>query len=458
MRLILPFRDRSPSVRTANPRSQRVFVWGVVVGIVFAVIALPILEPGVLAARNYGKIFGYGDFQVAALSPDSEKTVIPETTPSTIRKREIVKKGSNLMETLLRAGASRPDAYQAIVALEEVFDPRMLRAEQAVDIVLDTKTDNKLVSVVIPLTVERAVAAQRDAEDAFVSHEIETPLTTEVVGAAGVIEDSLFQAMSGAGLPDRVTMELIRIYGWDVDFQRDIQRRDQFSIMYETLVDPEGNVARIGNVLMASLNLSGTELRLYRHELADGSIDYFNEKGESVRKSLLRTPVDGARLSSRYGSRRHPILGYTRMHRGVDFAAPKGTPIMAAGDGVIEFAGTNGTYGRYIRIRHNSSFKTAYAHLNGFRKGIRVGARVQQGQTIGYIGTTGRSTGPHLHYEVLRGGAQVNPLSLKLPTGQTLTGKDLDLFQAARSRLEEKFAALVTPVEVPPTQTAAAQD
>jgi murein DD-endopeptidase MepM/ murein hydrolase activator NlpD len=193
--------------------------------------------------------------------------------------------------------------------------------------------------------------------------------------------------------------------------------------------------------------LSGTELRLIRHELANGDVDYFNEKGESVRKALLRTPVDGARLSSRYGKRKHPVLGYTRMHRGVDFAAPRGTPIMAAGDGVVEYASTNGSYGRYLRIRHNGTYKSGYAHLKSFARGVRVGTRVRQGQIVAYVGTTGRSTGPHLHYEIYRDNAQINPLSLKLPTGSKLKGKELKNFQARRAALEKTFAGLEKPLQ-----------
>jgi len=449
------FRSRQPAAPGAA-KNKRIFVWGVAVGAIFAAIAIPLIEPGVLAARTYAEIFGSkGETQVAALT-EPETTPDPEPT-SIVTKQQIVKRGSNLMETLLRAGAPRPEAYQAIVALEKIFDPRHLRAEQTVEVVLDTDAEKKLLSVAIPLSVERTVAARRDSEESFTPEEIETPLTVKVVGANGVIRDSLFRAMSGAGVPDRITMELIRIYGWDVDFQRDIQREDRFAVMFETLVDPEGRVARLGNVLMGSLRLSGTDIRLYRHELADGSTDYFNEKGESVRKSLLRTPVDGARLSSRYGSRKHPILGYTLMHRGVDFAAPRGTPVMAAGDGVVEFAGRNGAYGRYLRIRHNSSYKTAYAHLKSFRRGVRNGARVKQGQIVAYVGTTGRSTGPHLHYEVHLGGKQVNPLSLKLPTGKTLAGDELRAFEENRVRLEERFATL-TPATPAPTQTASADD
>ena len=215
-------------------------------------------------------------------------------------------------------------------------------------------------------------------------------------------------------------------------------------MFFERLHDDLGRPVKEGNLLYANLTLSGTALRLYRYEDADGIIDYYNEHGHSVRKALLRTPVDGARLSSGFGMRRHPILGYSRMHQGIDFAAPSGTPIKAAGDGVIEVAGRDGGYGNYVRIRHNSEHKTAYGHLSRFASGIRPGVRVRQGQTIGYVGSTGQSTGPHLHYEVMVNNAQVNPMSLRLPTGKVLAGLDLAVFLELRQRVDGEMAA--TPV------------
>jgi len=196
------------------------------------------------------------------------------------------------------------------------------------------------------------------------------------------------------------------------------------------------------------LTLSGVRYRLWRHKSADGRIDYYDEKGQSMRKALMRTPIDGARISSRFGRRRHPVLGYNKMHRGTDFAASRGTPIYAAGDGVVEKAGRKGGYGNYIRLRHNSSYKTAYAHLIRFARGVRAGKRVRQGQTIGYVGSTGRSTGPHLHYEVIREGRKINSQNMRLPSGRKLKGQDLETYQAARSQLAEQFAAVATGREI----------
>ncbi len=188
--------------------------------------------------------------------------------------------------------------------------------------------------------------------------------------------------------------------------------------------------------------MSGTRVQIYRHTPQDADTDYFNEKGESVRKSLMRTPVNGARLSSRYGRRRHPILGYTRMHQGLDFAAPRGAPIMAAGSGIIDYAGRHGAYGNYIRIRHNSVYATAYAHLDHFAKGIRSGKRVKQGQVVGYVGSTGLSTGPHLHYEVMRNGRRINPLNVKLPAGRKLKGHELATFRTTAAKIDRILAGL----------------
>ena len=194
--------------------------------------------------------------------------------------------------------------------------------------------------------------------------------------------------------------------------------------------------------------LSGKPVRRYRYTPKSGVTDYFDEKGQSVRKTLMRTPIDGARLSSGYGMRKHPILGYSRMHKGVDFAAPRGTPIYAAGDGVVEMAGRNGGYGNYVRLRHTGSYKTAYAHMRGFAKGIRAGVRVKQGQVIGYVGTTGRSTGPHLHYEVMVDNKQTNPRSIKLPSGETLKGADLKAYEVARQDIDRRREAALTRTQI----------
>jgi murein DD-endopeptidase MepM/ murein hydrolase activator NlpD len=231
-----------------------------------------------------------------------------------------------------------------------------------------------------------------------------------------------------AGVPLEILSKAIKLYSFDVDFQRDIQKNDEFEILYEVFFNSiKGSVSN-GNIKYIKLNLHGNNLEYFIFYDDNGHFDYFNKEGKNVRKALMKTPIDGARLSSSYGVRKHPILGYNKLHKGVDFAAPKGTPVYAAGNGVIDFVGRNGGYGNFIRIRHNSSYKTAYAHLNNYNKNIYKGARVNQGETIGYVGSTGKSTGPHLHYEVIYQNKQINPMKMKLPSGKILKDEELKKF------------------------------
>jgi murein DD-endopeptidase MepM/ murein hydrolase activator NlpD len=262
------------------------------------------------------------------------------------------------------------------------------------------------------------------------------------------VNSSLYEAGLAAGIPAQVMVDMIRAFSFDVDFQREIQPGDSFELFFDRFVDGDGKVAKTGEIRFASLVLSGRRLSLYRHADRDGHADFFNEKGESVRKALLKTPIDGARLTSGFGNRSHPILGYSAFHKGVDFGAPTGTPIQAAGDGVIEKKGWFGGYGNYVRLKHNSEFATAYAHMSRFAPGIAEGSRVRQGQVIGYVGSTGMSTGPHLHYEILKRGAQVNPMGVKFPTGRRLEGVDLVNFRHAKARIDQAFAEATTVLRV----------
>jgi murein DD-endopeptidase MepM/ murein hydrolase activator NlpD len=229
---------------------------------------------------------------------------------------------------------------------------------------------------------------------------------------------------------------MVRALSYDVDFQRDIHRNDRFEVVFESYLDEDGEAVKTGELLFAGLRVQGRLIELYRFAPNGGGNDFFTPKGQSARKALLRTPVDGARISSAFGIRKHPILGYSKLHRGVDFAAPSGTPIYAAGDGTVERAGRFGSYGRYVRIKHSSLYGTAYAHLSRIAKGIQAGAKVKQGQIIGTVGSTGRSTGPHLHYEVLVNGKQVDPRKVKVAEGDHLTGADLKSFRAVRNAID----------------------
>lgn len=296
----------------------------------------------------------------------------------------------------------------------------------------------------------RVVGAQRDDKGGFGPIETMRQVSKQVAHNTGTIKSSLFESAQSAGVPIQIIMAMIKALSYDVDFQRDIQSGDEFTVVYEGFYDTKGKLVRHGEMLFASVNLSGTPIAMYRFDNGQGTVEYFNDKGESVKKALLKTPVDGAKISSGFGMRNHPILGYSKMHKGIDFAVPTGTPIQAAGDGTIEIAGFNGSYGNYVRLRHGSGFGTAYAHMSRIAAGIGPGKRVSQGQIIGFVGSTGRSTGAHLHYEVLKGSDQINPLSVKMPTSIKLAGRDLDRFKAVKRDTDTLMA------KIPPSTRLAA--
>ena len=380
-------------------------------------------------------VFAHTEFDAAR-----ESAMQPE------RRAVRAAKGDTFMALLVKADVPRAEAHEAIVALRKVYNPRKLMPGQVIELsFMPDRSESgpaRFLGLSFEPNAERMVSVERAWNNGFKATVIKKELTLRLVRSAGSMDRSLYVDTTRAAIPAPVVAQLIRAYSFDVDFQRDIQRGDAFDVIYEQYQDENGRSARTGNMVYAALSLSGITLQVYRYELAGGVVGYFNEKGESVRKALMRTPVDGARLSSRYGRRRHPILGYTRMHRGVDFAARRGTPVMAAGSGVIARVGWNGSYGRYIKIRHNGTYSTAYGHLHRYARNIRAGKRVRQGQIIGYVGSTGRSTGPHLHYEVHRKNRQINPMKLRLPTGNKLTGKRLARFMKFRAGIDEKRASL----------------
>ena len=359
-----------------------------------------------------------------------------------------VGKGDTLLKLITEVGVDKAEAHEAIAALREVYDPKRLRVGQAIKVTYTPPgagdANSRLVGMRLEKSYDREAGAGRLADGRFEPFEVEKQLDLRTARASGIIQNSLFEDGAAEGVPAKVMVEFIRLFSYDVDFQRDIHAGDSFDLLFERYHGDEGQVAHEGEITFASLTVAGSTLRLYRYETFEGEVDYYNEKGESARKALLRTPVDGARLTSGFGMRRHPILGYSKMHRGVDFAVPSGTPIVAAGNGTIEFVGRKGGSGKYIQLRHNGQYSTAYAHMQDFANGMTRGRRVKQGEVIGYVGSTGRSTGPHLHYEVLEGGDQINPMNLKLPSGTQLAGKDLMRFRIAKKRIEERLDRMPT--------------
>ncbi len=282
---------------------------------------------------------------------------------------------------------------------------------------------------------EKIYLTRKKETDKFDQKILVTKLNKKIVYDESIILESLYKSASNQKIPAGVIVEFARIYGFQVDFQRDVRKRDSFQIMYEIFLDDKKNVIETGNILYANLKLSGVDNSLYYFDSKNYE-GHYDKSGKSVQKALMKTPINGARLSSPFGMRKHPIDGFNKMHRGTDFAAPMGTPIMASGDGVIKKAGWCGGGGNCVVIKHNSTYQTVYAHMSKFAKGIRKGTRVKQGQTIGYVGSTGKSTGPHLHYEVIVNGKKINSQTLKLPSGKVLKGDERKIFETKRIKLD----------------------
>jgi murein DD-endopeptidase MepM/ murein hydrolase activator NlpD len=343
-----------------------------------------------------------------------------------------VRSGDTLVSLLMDKGVKQQEAYQAVQSMKKVYDPKRLTIGQSVDVHIANKDESgkpHLSGLSIAVSPLATVTVARNDNDSFTAHETKAPVFKGIAHAGGVIHSSLYQTGIDAGLSPQMLNEIIHAMSYDIDFARDIKEGDGLDVVYERMHTANNATAGYGNVLYASLDLGGREVTFYRHVSPDGVVGYYNAKGESVKKALLKTPINGARVTSGFGMRIHPLLGYSRMHKGIDFGAPTGTPIYAAGDGVIVEAGRKGGYGNYVRIKHSAIYSTAYGHASRIASGIRPGVHVKQGQIIAYVGSTGFSTGPHLHYEILVDGSQVNPAGVKFRTGQVLAGNELRQFK-----------------------------
>ena len=351
-----------------------------------------------------------------------------------VRKAVTIRSGDTLSVALTRAGGTREEAEAAIVAFRKVHNPRKLRVGQTLSLAFEPESGSngtqRLASLALDVAADRDVVVTRGKDGIFLPSVEDRPLDRILQRTAGTIDSSLYVSARAAGMPNQVLMEMVHIFSFDVDFQREIQRGNRFEVLYDAVFNGDGEFVENGPILYAKLEVGEREVELFRYQPDEGPADYLDASGASVRKALMRTPINGARLSSAYGMRKHPILGYNKKHLGVDFAAPTGTPIYAGGDGTITMIGWHGNFGKYVRIRHNSTYSTGYAHLSGYAKGMKKGKRVRQGQVIAYVGNTGMSTGPHLHYEVMRGNKRINPMTLKLPSGRKLKGQELAEFQA----------------------------
>tara|TARA_B100001769_G_C22088744_1_gene587109 strand:+ start:238 stop:1530 length:1293 start_codon:yes stop_codon:yes gene_type:complete len=309
-----------------------------------------------------------------------------------------------------------------------------LNTNQKIFFTID-QTNDSIKEFLFQISNKEKIILTQDLENKNFKEEIVlTKLKKEVVYRENIISLSLYKSAVDQTIPINIILDFARIYGFQVDFQRDIRKLDKFQIMYEAFIDEDEKIIETGNILFANLILSGEDNSLYFFD-KEGSIGHYDKNGKSIQKALMKTPINGARLSSPFGMRKHPIDGFNKMHRGTDFAAPMGTPIMASGSGIIKKAGWCGGGGNCVVIKHNSTYQTIYAHMSKFAKGIRNGVRVKQGQTIGYVGSTGKSTGPHLHYEVLINGKKVNSQTLKLPSGKVLKGEERKIFETKKIKL-----------------------
>ena len=310
-----------------------------------------------------------------------------------------------------------------------------LRTDQKMQFTLDQSNNFIREFIFQTSSTEKIYLTKNTETSEFDQSIILTKLKKNVVYKENKISQSLYKSAIDQKIPAGVIIEFARIYGFQVDFQRDIRKNDKFQIMYETFIDDNKRIIETGNILFANLKLSGQDNSLYFFD-KEGNVGHYDKNGKSVKKALMKTPINGARLSSPFGMRKHPIDGFNKMHQGTDFAAPMGTPIMASGDGVVKKASWCGGGGNCVVIKHNSTYQTVYAHMSKFASGIRSGVRVKQGQVIGFVGSTGKSTGPHLHYEVIVNGKRINSQTLKLPSGKILKGEDRIIFETSKIKLD----------------------
>ena len=357
------------------------------------------------------------------------ETVVENLTPRYQVINYKVKEGDSLEKILNKLEISNQEKK---IVLKNILNNKKINKifeNQIISFQIDKKEPIKVFEINFTISKTTNIIFKRDnLKDKFAVTKIEKNLRKDFEYKESVIKNSLYSSAIKEEIPPSLIVEFARIYGFQIDFQRDIWKNDMFQIIYENYFNDDNEAIETGNIIYANLILQGKEYPLYFFK-SDQVSDYFDERGQSIKKTLMKTPINGARLSSSFGKRKHPILGFTKMHTGTDFAAPMGTPIMASGDGVVTKASWCGGGGNCVKIKHNSIYSTVYAHLSKFGRGIKKGTRVKQGQTIGYVGSTGMSTGPHLHYEVIENGRKVNSQKLKLPSGKTLKGNQRKKFE-----------------------------
>ena len=361
----------------------------------------------------------------------------------TIIQKYYLKEGETFTGALKQADLEDEDINDVVNIISKKIDLRKLKVGTLIETYTKSVNDKNIIDeIIIYPDIEKKIYVQK-IENKFVAGEDKKKLFSKLKFYEVEIHNSIYESLKKINTPDEVIMEFVQLYSFDIDFQRDIRKGNKIKIFFEIYTDSLNNYIKSGKIYFSEIILDDETYELYRFQSeGDEFVEYFNSDGKSATKALMKTPINGARLSSGFGMRKHPILGYNKKHQGVDFAAPTGTPIMAAGTGHIEFVGNNGGAGKYIRIKHLNGYKTSYSHLSKYASGIQKNIKVRQGQVIGYVGNTGLSTGPHLHYEVIFNGKRINPMKMKLPSGKQLKDKNLEIFLAEKERINAEISEL----------------
>ena len=391
----------------------------------------------ILINENYKDVINNIYFQ------KSVKQIFDNLTPRYKSIDHKISSGETFDKILNNYSISNEEILEIKKNLNSDYNLNNLKTNLDIKFTIDQSNNKKITSFLFPVSRTEKIQLTKNLDtNIFEKKIIITNLNKKILFKEGKITESLYKTAVDLNVQPNIIIEFARIYGFQVDFQRDIRKNDNFQIMYEVFQDDNGKAFETGNIIFADLKLSGTNNSLYYFD-KKGSEGHYDQNGKSVQKALMKTPINGARLSSAFGMRKHPIDGYNKMHRGTDFAAPMGTPIMASGSGVITRARWCGGGGNCVKIKHNSTYETIYAHMKNFAREIKEGSRVKQGQIIGYVGSTGNSTGPHLHYEVVVNGKKINSQKLKLPSGKTLKGKEREVFEVTRIKLDVLKSELI---------------
>jgi murein DD-endopeptidase MepM/ murein hydrolase activator NlpD len=348
-----------------------------------------------------------------------------------------VRNGDSIQRILYDQKISPTEVNNVLNALRREYNVGTLRNDQKVYLIVKREKNGNFVSrLTVNIDNITSVHVFLNKDNVYETKRVTKILTKKNHLVETTIDRGIYRTAKQSGIENSIVAQFARLYGFEVDFQRDLKKNDKIKIFYERYLDDDGVSQRTGNIIYSEITNVERNIVLYRYEYPNGSIAYFTPEGKSIEKSLMRTPINGAKLSSRYGFRIHPILGYNQMHQGTDFAAPIGTPVMASGAGTVEYSGWKGGYGKFISIRHSPVYQTNYAHLQDYAKGMRRGTKVQQGQVIGYLGSTGSSTGPHLHYEVVVNGRKENSQTLKLPSAAPLEGNNINFFEIQKRNID----------------------